>query len=428
MTHRHNTLRRELGLLGAVMMGLGSIIGTGIFVSIALATEVAGASVILAIALAAVVASCNGLASAELAANHPVSGGTYEYGYRWLSPYLGFLAGWLFLCAKSASAATAALGCASYLSPLLGFKGTAVPIALAAVLCLTLLTITGIKRSSSVNIAIVSLSLIALLSFVFAGLQQALEKGRQHLWHDPRFSAAGILEASALMFVAYTGYGRIATLGEEVIDPRHTIPRAIIVTLAISMLLYVSVATVGIAAVGAAKFSVTGEVGTAPLEVVARQLEYPWTARIVATGAVTAMLGVLLNLILGLSRILLAMGRRGDMPGILAFVSQRSQVPTIACLVIGVVIAGMAAFGSIKTTWSFSAFTVLLYYSLTCLAALRLSDAERLFPRSVPAVGLIANLSLAFWVDWSVWLCGIAILGVGTGWWLGFRSLNRRGA
>jgi APA family basic amino acid/polyamine antiporter len=120
-----NQLRREVGVVGATMMGLGSIVGTGIFVSMGIAAGSAGPAVVLAIALSALIAVCNGLSSAQLAAAHPVSGGTYEYGYRWLHPSLGFLAGWMFVCAKTASAATAALGFSGYVLDLV--ESTPVP-------------------------------------------------------------------------------------------------------------------------------------------------------------------------------------------------------------------------------------------------------------------------------------------------------------
>ena len=148
-------LRRDIGVFGAMMMGMGSIVGTGVFVSIGMAAEVAGTSVILAIFFASLVAICNGLSSAQLAANHPVSGGTYEYGYKWLTPWMGFIAGWMFLLAKSASAATAALGFAGYLLQTLGVERQElqVPIALSATALLTLIAITGISRSNTANVA-----------------------------------------------------------------------------------------------------------------------------------------------------------------------------------------------------------------------------------------------------------------------------------
>jgi len=176
-------LRRDVGLFGAMMMGLGSIVGTGVFVSIGIAAGITGPSVVLAILVAGLVATFNGLSSAQLAAAHPVSGGTYEYGYRWLTPSMGFTAGWMFLCAKSASAATAALGFAGYALQLFQFDHDdwIVPLAIGAVVATTLLLLGGIRRSNWTNIAIVSMTLIALASFVIAGLPFAWREGSSNL-------------------------------------------------------------------------------------------------------------------------------------------------------------------------------------------------------------------------------------------------------
>ncbi|MGC1274771.1 MAG: APC family permease, partial [Planctomycetaceae bacterium] len=241
-------LDRRLGLTDAVFLGLGSIVGTGVFVSIGVAAGVAGPAVILATAIAALVATANALNSAQLAASHPVSGGTYEYGYRYLSPWLGFSAGWMFLCAKTASAATAALGFAGYATNSLGIESRwIVPIAAAMVAAVTLLVLGGIRRSSRANTAIVSVALLSLVVFCAAGLPAASRNAGELLatmFSDQDGAFGRLLEATALMFVAYTGYGRIATLGEEVIEPRRTIPRAIVVTLVVSGVLYVAVAVV----------------------------------------------------------------------------------------------------------------------------------------------------------------------------------------
>jgi len=431
-------LRRDLGVFGAVMLGLGSILGTGVFVSIGLGAAIAGPAVVLAIGLAALVATCNGLSSAQLAARHPVSGGTYEYGYRELTPVLGFTAGWMFLCAKSASAATAALGFAGYVLNLVGddTRTWLIPLALVAVLALTILVLTGVRRSSVVNIVIVGLTLATLLFFIIAGASTAAERaatsfesffgssnGEGGGWFD---STQGLLHATALMFVAYTGYGRIATLGEEVHEPKRTIPRAIVATLVVSMLLYVGVAFVGVSIVGADAFANATTERAAPLEIVARQFGVPGAGWILAVGAVTAMLGVLLNLLLGLSRVLLAMGRRGDMPGATARIESRHATPWVATIVVAVVIGSLVLIGNVKTTWTFSAFTVLIYYSLTNLAALRLSQQERLFPRWIAAAGLAACLFLAFWVDTAVWLAGLGLIAFGVVWHLIARRLASR--
>lgn len=408
------TLQRELGVFGAVMMGLGSIIGTGIFVSVGLGAGIAGPAVLIAIAIGAVVAGCNGLSSAQLAANHPVSGGTYEYGYRYLNPTLGFVAGWTFLLAKSASAATAALGFSGYVLNLFaGFeRGLFVPLALAAVIILTLIVLGGIRRSNWANQLIVALTLLTLVVFVVTGLPAV--DGDNYAPFLPladggAVDLAALLQAGALMFVTYTGYGRIATMGEEVREPRRVIPRAIIITLLVTMVLYGLVAFVGVGAIGADALSAAAQETAAPLEAAAVGFGVPFVPGLVAVGAVTAMLGVLLNLILGLSRVLLAMGRRGDMPPITARLN-------VSVVVMGVVIGGLVLIGDVRTTWSFSAFTVLIYYSITNLAALRLSADERLFPRAIAAAGLIFCLLLAFFVDPAVWLAGLALIAAGLAW------------
>src|SRR5690606_2026903 len=243
-------LKRELGVFGATMLGLGAMVGTGVFVSIGVAAGAAGSAVLFAIVLAALVAACNALSSAQLAASHAVSGGTYEYGYRYLNHWLGFTAGWMFLCAKSASAATAALGFAGYFSRLIGLDAPAAMTGLAtgAVALLTALVLLGIRRSSWTNAVIVSITLAALGLFVVAGVPRLAAGGAGNLL--PLLPAAngggprGFLYATALMFVAYTGYARIATLGEEVKDPRKHIPRAIVATLIVTAVLYVAVAVV----------------------------------------------------------------------------------------------------------------------------------------------------------------------------------------
>ena len=240
------------------------------------------------------------------------------------------------------------------------------PVALGAVCILTAIVLSGIRLSNRVNIAIVSVKLVSLMAFIVAGAPQvSASQLSLHLETMP------LRHASALMFVAYTGYGRIATLGEEVIEPSRTIPRAIIITLALSMLIYIGVAIVAISAAGADNIQAAPTKDAAPLVVIAR--EFPIRVHwLVSLGAMTAMLGVLLNLLLGLSRVLLAMGRRGDMPSI-------TSKLTVSVLVVGGIIAALAATRSVNTTWTFSDFTVLVYYAITNVAALWLSQNERLY-------------------------------------------------
>lgn len=430
--HTSPSLKRHVGLWGAVMMGLGSIVGTGIFVSLGLAAGIAGPAVLIAIAIAALVAMCNALSSAQLAASHPVSGGTYEYGYKYLHPSLGFTAGWMFLCAKSASAATAALGFSGYMLHLVGVTDARLimPIAVATAIVFTFIVLGGISRSNRANMVIVSITLFVLGLLVIAGLfTWAGQNGGERMAHFSPFFAAeedapqsgfdqlhALMYASALMFVAYTGYGRIATLGEEVNEPRKTIPRAIIVTLIVSALLYAGVGMVSIALVGSEALGHAAMSAAAPLELVAQKINLPMLPVLVSIGAMTAMLGVLLNLILGLSRVVLAMGRRNDLPRVTSHVNAKTSSPSVAVMMVGVIVAALAATGSIKTTWSFSAFTVLIYYAITNLAAIRLPVQDRLYWRVIPWMGLGACVFLAFWVDWQIWVTGLALIAIGLVW------------
>jgi APA family basic amino acid/polyamine antiporter len=211
------------------------------------------------------------------------------------------------------------------------------------------------------------------------------------------------------MFVAYTGYGRIATLGEEVENPRRNIPRAIVLTLWVSMSLYIGVAFVGLAAVGAEALSSKDSHIAAPLAQVAQSFSHPSAFVILSIGACTSMLGVLLNLILGLSRVILAMARRGDMPRRLAEVNSGGS-PTFSILAVGSIILGLVAIGSIEIAWTFSAFTVLCYYAITNAAALQLPKDKRLYHPAISIFGLSACLGLAFWVERTIWIVGLLML------------------
>jgi basic amino acid/polyamine antiporter, APA family len=403
MSSSANQLQRVVGLPGAILMGLGSIIGAGVFVSLGLGEQIAGPSVLLALIIAGGVATCNGLSSAQLAANHPVSGGTYEYGHRWLSPYLGFSAGWMFLCAKSASAATAALGFATYFAP-----DHTIAVGLSTVAVLTIVTLTGMQRSNAVNAVIVFAVLLSLLAYVAIGLP-SLQTNNGFL--SPIFDStrkSAFLEATALMFVAYTGYGRIATLGEEVREPRRTIPVAIIVTLVLTVLLYLGVCAVSLA-------NAQGQ-GFESLCLLAEKMGGTTFGMILALGAALAFVSVLLNLLLGLSRVALAMGRRGDLPKNVGQVKETTKVPAAATVLVALIISGLVCVGDLKLTWGFSAFTVLIYYAVTNLCAIRMKKEERLYPAWISYLGLCACLSLAFFVEWRALSTGLALVVIGLGW------------
>jgi APA family basic amino acid/polyamine antiporter len=404
-----------LGLLDAVGVGFGAIVGAGIFVVTGVAAGVAGPAFLLGLLIAAVAATANALSSAELAASYPQSGGTYEYGYRVLNPWLGFIAGWMFLASKIAAAGTVALGLAGYLEMLVpGLPPRAV--AISAIIVFTAINYFGVRQSSRLNLLIVSVSLLSLLLFVMAGLGSVRSENFQPFaptgWR-------GIMEASAILFFAYTGYARIATLGEEVRDPKSTIPKATIITLAASALLYFAVAAVAVGVVGTARMSGTA----APLGVAAHAFNWSWVAVVVAVGGVTAMLGVILSQLLGLSRMAFAMSRRGDLPSFPKHVHRHYKVPGRAVLLIGAVTAVVAATGTLSGVASAAAFTILIYYGIANLAALRMPREAKLYPYFIAVIGLAACALLAISLSPGVILTGCVVLAVG----VMFRLLFRGG-
>ena len=405
-------LRREVGILGAIFLGLGSILGTGVFVSIGLVIGQVGEWIGLALLFAGILATCNGLSSAQLAAAYPVSGGTYEYAYRTLHPLVGIFAGWLFLTAKSASAATAALGVLSFTAAALNLELTDFAFRLGSAalsLLVTCLVLLGLRRSNQFNIAIVLITILSLVSFILCGA--FVERSADSSFFEVTLAPRGLLEATALLFVAYTGYGRIATLGEEVRNPRRTIPLAICATLAVSWLLYASVGWV------LTKFQELVDLGLGAglnpprhLEVLVQTFEQPWLEKLVQLGAITAMLGVLLNLILGLSRVYLALGRRNDLPKAFAKLDAQGN-PRRAVLLTGVVVGALCLMGDVRMTWSLSAVTVLLYYGITNLAALRLNEQDQIFPKWISTIGFFSCGFLSIFVEQDSWLkAGILVV------------------
>jgi basic amino acid/polyamine antiporter, APA family len=400
-------LRRDLGLLDAVGVGFGAIIGAGIFVVTGVAAGIAGPAFLVGLFVAGIAATCNALSSAQLAAEYPQSGGTYEYGYRVLNPWAGFAAGWMFLASKIAAAGTVALGLAGYLDALIPGIQPRV-IAVGAIVLFTLLNYFGVKRSSQANLLIVAVSLGALLTFVVAGLSPGAFQAANLQPFAPT-GWRGILESGAILFFAYSGYARVATLGEEVRDPKRTIPRAILITILGAVLLYFAVAITAVGAAGAPGMAETA----APLQVAAEAFGLPWVPIVVSVGGVTAMLGVILSQLLGLSRMAFAMSRRGDLPAFLEQVHPRYAVPGRAVLVIGAVAAVVAATGTLRGVASAAAFTILLYYAIANVAAMRMPQQAKLYSDSVPWIGVVSCIVLAFSLQLPVILTGLAVLAAG---------------
>ncbi|MET0974703.1 MAG: APC family permease [Leifsonia sp.] len=407
-------LARRLGLGDAVFIGLGSMIGAGVFAAFAPAAAAAGWGLLVGLVIAAVIAYCNATASAQLAAQYPSSGGTYLYGRERLGEWWGFAAGWSFVIGKTASCAAMALTFAAYAAP----AGWQKPVAALAVAGLVAVNYVGVTRTAALTRVLVVVSLLVLAVVVAAGLLAPAAAAVStapisDAWGFGPFlfdaGAYGILQSAGLLFFAFAGYARIATMGEEVRDPARTIPRAIVVALAIVVVIYAVVALVSLRTLGPVALGSS----LAPLVDVATAGGWEWTAPVVSVGAAAASLGALLALIAGIGRTSLAMAREGDLPRWLSVVHPRYRVPHRAELTLGVIVIIVLFVADLRGAIAFSSFGVLLYYFVANLAAFGQNTPARRFPRWLQVVGMIGCLLLVATLPPAGILIGVLVLATG---------------
>ncbi|GGF17754.1 APC family permease [Williamsia phyllosphaerae] len=414
-TGADHTLARRLGTVDAVVIGLGSMIGAGVFASFAPAAAVAGSGLLIGLAIAALVAFCNATSSAQLAAQYPQSGGTYVYGRERLGDWWGFVAGWSFVVGKTASCAAMALTFGVYALP----DGWARPGAVAAVVVLTAVNYFGVTRTAGVTKVIVTVVVLVLAGVVVAGIvggdpqtSNLIDDVVGHGWY-------GIVQSAGLLFFAFAGYARIATLGEEVHDPARSIPRAIVLALAIALAVYVVIAAISLAVLGPDRLA--GSV--APLVDVATSGGSGWMDPIVRIGAAAATLGALLGLIAGVGRTTLAMARTGDLPRPLAAVHPRHRVPHRAEIAVATVVSVLVLTLDLRDAIGFSSFGVLVYYLVANVAALTQQREHRRYPRGLAVVGAVGCVVLVVALPGSAIAVGLLVVIVG----VAYRLIGRRG-
>ncbi|GAA5197258.1 APC family permease [Microbacterium jejuense] len=399
------SLQRRLGLGDAVFIGLGSMVGAGVFAVWAPAADAAGTGLLVGLAIAAVVALGNATSSAQLAAAHPTSGGTYAYGRAELGPWWGFIAGWGFVIGKTASCAAMALTFAAYAAP----PGWERPVAIAAVALLTAVNWFGVTRTAGAARVIVVITLGALAAAVTAAISGgavADSFASGSLWAG---GAYGILQSAGLLFFAFAGYARIATMGEEVREPRRVIPRAIVIAFAIALAVYAVVAVAVLAALGPAGVAAS----TQPVADAAARSGWAWIGVVVRVGAAAGSLGALLALIAGVSRTAFAMARERDLPAVLDRVHPRWHVPHRAELTAGALVVVLVAVVDLRGAIGFSSFGVLLYYFVANVAALRQRGEARRYPAALQIVGAIGCLVLAVTLPWTSVVAGVVVVAVG---------------
>jgi basic amino acid/polyamine antiporter, APA family len=410
---RQPGLARRLGIIDAVVIGLGSMIGAGVFAAFAPAAKAAGAGLLLGLGLAAVVAYCNATSSAQLAAVYPTSGGTYVYGRERLGAWWGYVAGWGFVVGKTASCAAMALTFATYVAPDAWRK----PAAVAAVVGLAAVNYRGVTRTARLTRILVALVLAVLAVVVAASLVgRPSNAGNLSGWANPAGGWYGVLQSAGLLFFAFAGYARIATMGEEVRDPQRTIPRAITIALAIAVVVYAAVATSVLLVLGPQRLAAAA----APLAAAVQTAGWTWAVPLVRVGAAAAALGALGALIAGVGRTTLAMARERDLPGWLAAVHPRFQVPHHAEIALAAAVSVLLLVVDLRGAIGFSSFGVLIYYLIANISAFTQSPQQRRYPRALQLLGAAGCLALVATLPVSAVVGGLVVFVAG----LAYRGLR----
>jgi APA family basic amino acid/polyamine antiporter len=414
------------------------MIGAGVFAAFQPAAQIAGAGLLVGLVVAAIVAFCNASSSAQLAAQYPSAGGTYVYGREELGPRWGFAAGWSFLIGKTASSAAMAMVFAAYAVP----ERWARPVAIAVVVVLVGVNLLGITRTALLTKVIVVpvLALLALVvasgvlgggetggfatgGFVPEDLQSWFDGSAQ--WRDSgtvtaaSAGALAVLQSAGLLFFAFAGYARIATLGEEVRDPARTIPRAIGIAFAVVVVLYAAVGVTALGALGASGLAASDN----PLVDVVTGNGWAWAAPLVRIGAALASLGALLALIAGIGRTAFAMARGGDLPRWFAAVHPKYSTPYRAEIVVGLVVIVLVLLADLRGVIGFSSFGVLLYYFVANVAAFRQKREHRRYPRAVSVLGALGCAVLVVTLPLQAVVTGALVVLAG----FGLRALRGSG-
>lgn len=405
MNLSHPSLHRTLGLHDAVIIGVGSMIGAGVYAVWSQAADAAGSHLLLGLLVAGLVAYCNAVASGRLAALHPESGGTYVYGYERLGPMRGFVAGWGFVIGKTASCAAMALTAGAYLWP---EHDRAV--AVVAIVTMTGVNLGGLDRTVLVTkLLLVATGSVLVLVLLSGWVAADLDTSRLDLGSRENLvsSSYGVLQSAGLLFFAFAGYARIATLGEEVRDPGRVIPRAILVALAAVLVLYVVIGVTVVTALPLDQLATSSD----PLRLVVESGTWRELAPIVRIGAGIASLGALLNLIPGVARTTLAMARRRDLPGVLARLSFHRLTPVRAELTVAAAAVAVILAFDLRSAIGISGVGVLIYYAITNWSALTLPST--MWQRVLGVIGMFGCVVLVVCLPgWAV-LTGIAVLLLG---------------
>jgi APA family basic amino acid/polyamine antiporter len=404
-------LKRNLNLLDATSVGIGAIIGAGIFVVLGVAIGYAGPAIVISIIIAGIVASFTAFSFAELGSAIPKEGGAYEFAFELLSPFTGFVVGILWLFAQIVAGAAISLGFASYfvaIFPEFSLKTIAVIVALA----LTCLNILGIKKSAAVNNALVITKIAILCLFIGFGIFQINPQNFSQFSPNGSF---GILQGAGFIFFAYLGFGRIAALGEEVKNPERNLPLSVLIALIVSVVVYV---LTGLTATGLENYRILAQSGS-PLAEAAKVIGNFTLVAAVSLGALIATASVLLTNLLGLSRVAFAMARNAQLPKSIAKVSSKFGTPYVSILSMGALLTLLAFALDLKQTVAITSFAILSVHLAVNLSAIRL---RKKMPNStkfrvpfypvIPSLGLLSCIILMFSLPQESWIVAAVVVAI----------------
>jgi basic amino acid/polyamine antiporter, APA family len=404
----HGHLKREIGLFDATALGIGAIVGSGIFIVTGIVAGIAGPAMIISVLIAGIIALFSALSVAELSAYLPEEGGTYAFARKLISPFAGFIAGWIWIFSNIFVGAAVSLGFAHYFVTLF----PAVPVKIIAVIiCLVFLTINyiGLKESTLLNNLLVTLKVLILLFFIAFGLGFFTSS---HFIPPAPSGTTGVLAGAALIFFAYTGFARVTIMAEEVKDPEKTIPRSIYLALGISTLLYVLVSLVAVGLVGTPGLALSGS----PLADAIRVTGSPAAVMVISLGAMIATASVLLTTIMGISRIVFAMARNNDLPAALSKISPRFGTPHYAIWVTGIFMVAAILLADLTLVVAVSTFAMLIFYFIANIAASRIPSSYQRYPGIVPVIGVVTCAGLVVFLEINSWIIGIIGLAIGIAW------------
>ncbi len=412
-------LKRSIGLWSAVAINVGAIIGGGIFVVTGLVADYAGSALVVSMVIAGVIAFITALNFARLTAWQPVEGGAYEYGRQLVSPFTGFLAGWMWLVANTFTGAAVSLGFAYYFTS--AFPSLPANV-VAAGLCLvfTLLNVFGARESTRVNNVLVGVKLAVLAFFVVYGV--FFINSGNFVPFVPL--STGVLSGAFFIFFAYGGFARVSVIAEEIKDAKRNVPRALLLSLGISMVVYVLVGLVAVGMLNPAGLAGSGSPLSAAMNVTGNS----FAVSLVSFGGLVATASVLLTAILGVSRMAFSMARHRDLPSALARLHRRFCTPYYAIVVAGLLMAGLVLFIDLKSVVAVSTFALAFTYLITNIAAFRLKENHSQRSKATALAGLTTCLMLFVFLLFAspqAWVVGVIFLVAGTVYYLLKRMRNR---